>query len=105
MSFGGLAHLAVKSAALQEGIELDLLQTAGGTGALLVASGHVAGRGLTLGLGFRAFQDDDISRHNCDNVDLRAPILHYSSLSSSEIALSSSFCRPAKPTESWFLAR
>ena len=94
----------MKSATLQVGVELNLLQTAGRTLALLVAGGHVTGRGLTLGLGLRAFQDDDISRHNCDVVDLRAPILHYSSLSSREIALSMSFCKSAYPTWSCFLA-
>ena len=101
---GGLAHLAVQSTTLQEGVELNLLQTTGGTLALLVASGDVARGGLTLCLSLGAFQDDDISRHNCDVVDLRAPILHYSSDSSSENTLSMSFCSPEKPTWSEFLA-
>ena len=60
---GGLAHLAVQSTTLQEGVELNLLQTTGGALALLVAGGDVARGGLTLSLGLRAFQDDDISRH------------------------------------------
>ena len=99
-----LAHLAMQSAALEVGVELNLLQTAGGALALLVTSGDVARGGLTLGLGLRAFQDDDISRHICNVVDLRAPILHYSSDSSSENTLSMSFCSPEKPTWSEFLA-
>ena len=99
-----LAHLAVQSAALQVRVELNLLQTAGGTLALLVTSGDIARGGLTFCLSLGAFQDDDISRHNCDVVDLRAPILHYSSDSSREIMLSVSFCRPEKPTWSEFLA-
>ena len=94
----------MQRAALQVGVELNLLQTAGGTLALLVTGGNVARGGLTLSLSFCAFQDDDISRHNCDVVDLRAPILHYSSDSSREIMLSVSFCRPEKPTWSEFLA-
>ena len=53
----------MQRAALQVGVELNLLQTAGGTLALLVTSGDIARGGLTLGLGLRAFQDDDISRH------------------------------------------
>ena len=101
---GGLTHLAVQSAALQEGVELNLLQTTGGALALLVTSRYIARGGFTLCLGFCAFQDDDISRHNCDVVDLRAPILHYSSDSSSENTLSMSFCSPEKPTWSEFLA-
>ena len=94
----------MQRAALEVGVKLNLLQTTGGTLTLLITGGHVARGGLTLGLGLRAFQDDDISRHNCDVVDLRAPILHYSSDSSSENTLSMSFCSPEKPTWSEFLA-
>ena len=94
----------MKSAALEVGVKLNLLQTTGGTLALLVTSGDVARGGLTLCLGLCAFQDDDISRHICNVVDLRAPILHYSSDSSSENTFSMSFCRPENPTWSEFLA-
>ena len=94
----------MQRAALQVGVELNLLQTAGSTLALFVASGDVARGGLTLCLSLGAFQDDDISRHNCDVVDLRAPILHYSSDSSSENTFSMSFCSPEKPTWSEFEA-
>lgn len=53
----------MERAALEEGVEFDLLKTSWSAGALLVASADVAGRGLALGLGLRAFEDDDFAWH------------------------------------------
>ena len=59
-----LAHFAVKSAALQERIILNLFQTVRRTQALFVTRGDVAGRRLSFGFGLGAFEDDDVSRHD-----------------------------------------
>ena len=60
---GRLADLAVEGAALEEMIEFHFLQTSGSIGALFVASADVAGRGFTLGLSLRAFENDDFTCH------------------------------------------
>ncbi len=60
-----LAHFTVKGATLEEVVELNLFQTTWGVQALLIAGCNVAGSLLTFGLGLRAFQNDDISRHIC----------------------------------------
>jgi len=50
-----LADFAMKSPALEEGIEFHFLKTSRSEKALFVACGHVARSGLTLCFGFRAF--------------------------------------------------
>ena len=53
----------MKRAAAQMVIEFRLLQSARSTEAFLVARGDVSGGRLALRACFRAFQNDDISRH------------------------------------------
>ena len=45
------------------GIKFHFFKTPGSTKALLVPSGNIDGRTLAFFLGFRAFEDDDVSRH------------------------------------------
>jgi hypothetical protein len=49
------AEFAVKGAALEEGVELDLLKASGSAEALLVTRGDVTGSWLALGFRFGAF--------------------------------------------------
>lgn len=54
--------------ALEEGIELDLLETTRSPETLLVPGGHVDRSLFALRFGFRAFEDDDVAWHD---VELR----------------------------------
>ena len=58
-----LPALAVQGAAFEEVVKLYLLKATRRVEALLVACADVAGRGLALGLGFGAFEDDDVAGH------------------------------------------
>ena len=58
-----LAEFAVKSAALEEVIELHFFKTTRSAQTFLVARGDVAGRRNTFGFRFGAFEDDDIAWH------------------------------------------
>lgn len=57
------ALLAVESAALEVGVELNLLETTRGPQTLLVAGRDIDGGTGAFFLGFRAFEDDDFSGH------------------------------------------
>ncbi len=59
-----LADFPVFGAALQERVEFDFFQPAGGAHAFFVAGGDVAGRRGALGAGLGAFEDDDIAWHD-----------------------------------------
>ena len=53
----------MKGAALEEGIEFPLLQSAGCAEALLVTRGDVTGSRFALGFGLGAFKDDNLAWH------------------------------------------
>lgn len=58
-----LALLTVKSAALQVGIEFDLLKTTGSAETLFVTGRDIDGWTSAFLFGLGAFQDDDFSWH------------------------------------------
>lgn len=58
----------MQGATVEEGIELDLLQTVGRADTFLVARGDVARRGLAFAAGYGAFNGDDISGHNFEGL-------------------------------------
>ncbi len=58
-----LAKLAMKSAAFQERIEFNFLQTSRSAQTFLVARCYVAGSWFALSFGFGAFENDDVAWH------------------------------------------
>lgn len=59
----GSADFAVQCAPVEEGVELDLLQTVGRVDTLFVARGDIARRRLAFAAGYGAFDGDNISGH------------------------------------------
>lgn len=58
-----LAKLAMKCAALKEGVEFHFLQTTWSAQTFLVARCYVAGSWFALSFGFGAFENDDVAWH------------------------------------------
>jgi len=61
----------MQRALLHEGIEFHLFEAIRGANTLLVARGHVARGRHSCGLGFGAFEDDDVSRHKFWGAEAR----------------------------------
>ena len=60
----------MKSAAIEEGIEFHLLKTTRSVETLFVTSAGITGRGLALGLGLGAFQNNNIAWHNLEKSEI-----------------------------------
>lgn len=60
----------MKSATVEEGIKFHLLKTTWSVETLFVAGAGVAGRGLALGLGLGAFQNNNIAWHNLKKSEI-----------------------------------
>lgn len=62
------ADFTVQGAPVEEGVELDFLQTVGREDTLLVARGDVARRRLAFAAGYGAFNSDNFSGHSFGGV-------------------------------------
>jgi len=65
-----LAKLAVKSAALEEGVVFLLFKTTRSIEALFVAGAGVTGGRFAFGLGLSAFQNNNVAWHNLGKSEI-----------------------------------